>query len=114
MNKKVTNAVKAAMMGAEAGVLPPTRARASSFASAVFDLEVGDQPASRVIQLDAAGTVAEHMADLAEQREKLRGSVTSAVSQAKRRNPDAQYSIEVTNFLGAFGIMIAALVRRTA
>ena len=114
MNKKIKTAVAAAMMGAEADVSPPTRARSSSFASMVLDLNVGDQPASRVVQLDLEESVENTVERLKENRDKLRNTVTSAVSQAKRRNPGSEYSIEVGDFMLISGIYVVAMVRRTA
>ena len=114
MNKKIKTAVAAAMMGAESDVAPPSRARSSSFASMVLDLNVGDQPASRVVQMEEADSIAWTMGTLKEQRDKLRNTVTSAVSQAKRRNPGAEYSIEVGDFMLISGIYVVAMVRRIA
>lgn len=114
MSKKVSKAVQAAMMNAESDVAPPARARASSFASAVFDLQPGDAPACRALDLDAVGTVADHMAQLAEYRDKLRNTLSSAVSQARRRDAGREFTIEVTTILTSRGITVVGMVRRTA
>jgi hypothetical protein len=106
--------VAAAVLCPESDVAQPTRARSASFASAVADLKVGGEPAAKTMRLDPAMTVA----DLATARpalsEKLRNTAQSSVSQAKRRVPGAEFSIEICDLTAKSGMYLIALVSRTA
>jgi hypothetical protein len=101
-------------MGPESDVAQPARVRSSSFASTVADLNVGDQPAARVQQIDPTMPVGDAIASVSELAEKLRNSVQSSVSQAKRRLPGSDYSIEITDIKTKSGMYLLALVHRTA
>jgi len=113
-NAQTAHAVLTAMLGSEQGVTPPARNRSSSFASLVADLNVGDSPASRVIELAHTTSIGDAVEQLPALREKLRNSVTSAVSAARRRVPGSDFSIEVGNLMMNSGMYVVALVRRTA
>jgi predicted RNA-binding protein with TRAM domain len=102
------------VMGVESDVAPPARARSSSFASTVSDLNVGDAPASKVQPIDNTLTVAEALAQMSDAGERLRNSVTSSVAQAKRKNPGAEYSVEITDIKTKSGFYSLALIHRTA
>jgi hypothetical protein len=116
--KQQANAVVAkvltAAMGVESDVAPPPRARSSSFASTVSDLNVGDPPASKVQMIDNTLTVADALAQMSDAGERLRNSVTSSVAQAKRKNVGAEYSVEITDIKTKSGIYSLALIHRTA
>lgn len=106
----------AALVGAMApdtDIVAPSRARSFSFASAVASINVGDMPAARVVKIDGEFTIEQANAVIATETEKLRGSVASAVSQARRKNPGAEYSIETEPVLLRSGVYILALVHRT-
>jgi hypothetical protein len=106
--------VATAVLCPEPDVAQPTRARSASFASAVADLKVNGEPAAKTMRLDPAMAVA----DLATARpalsEKLRNTAQSSVSQAKRRVPGAEFSIEITDLAAKSGMYLIALVSRTA
>lgn len=107
----------AALVGAmspESDIAAPPRTRAFSFNAAVADMQVGDMPAARVVQIDPDTTIGDAKAAMSEQADKLRNSVTSAVSQAKRRIPGADYSVEITEINIKSGLYLLALVHRTA
>lgn len=111
---QVLNAALVGAMSPEADVLPPARARSSSFASTVADLNVGDPPASKVQLIDPTITIDDALKGMSEMSERLRGSVTSSVSQAKRKVPGSEYSIEIMDIKGKSGMYLLALVHRTA
>lgn len=110
----VLTAAIASAMAPEDAVAPPPRARSSSFASQVSDLRVGDTPVSKVMDADGDSTISETLASLPVLIERHRNSVNSAIVRAKQRNPSAEYSTEVTHFVGRTTIYIVALVTRTA
>lgn len=110
----ILSAALVAAMGPEADVAPPPRARSASFASAVADLNVGDQPAARVQQIDPSLPIGEAIALVSSLAEKLRNSVQSSVNQAKRRLPGSEYSIEIADIKIKSGMYLLALVHRTA
>lgn len=106
----------AAIVGAmspEVDIAPPPRVRAFSFNAAVADMQVGDMPVARVVQIDPATTIGDAMAEMSAQADKLRNNVTSAVSSAKRRNPGSDYSVEITDIKIKSGLYLLALVHRT-
>lgn len=107
----------AAIVGAmspETDIAPPPRARAFSFNAAVADMEVGDMPAARVVQIDPTTTIGDAKAEMSAMADKLRNSVTSAVSSAKRRIPGSDFSVEITEINIKSGMYLLALVHRTA
>lgn len=112
--QSVLSAALVAAMGPESDVTQPTRARSASFASAVADLNVGDQPAARVHQIDPSLPVGDAIASTPALAEKLRNSVQSSVNQAKRRVPGSEYSVEITDIKTKSGMYLLALVHRTA
>lgn len=117
MSKNQQSVLQAALVGSmapEGDVAVPARARSASFASAVSDLNVGDQPAARVQQIDPMMTIRDAMADMSMMSEKLRNSVQSSVNQAKRRVPGSEYSIEIADIKTKSGMYLLALVHRTA
>lgn len=117
MSSKSQSVLTAALVGAmspEADITLPPRARSSSFASTVADLNVGDQPAARVWQVPANLSIETALTNLTQFGEKLRNSVQSSVSQAKRRIKGAEYSIEITDIKIKSGIYLLVLVHRTA
>lgn len=111
--KSVQAKLLAAAGNVETDVTLPTRARASSFTSALTDLKVGQDPASKVVKLASSVTMADVSGVIAEEKERLRNNVTSSISAAKRRIENSQYSIECTHFICNSGIYVAALVTRT-
>jgi len=110
----VLTAALAGAMAPEAGVTKPPRNRSSSFASMVADLRVGDTPAAKVMDVDGDSTLAETLDSMPTLIERHRNNVYSAVVRAKERNLGAEYTIEVTHFVGRVTIYIVALVTRTA
>lgn len=117
MSKNQQSVLQAALVGSmapEGDVALPQRARSASFASMVADLNVGDQPAARVQQIDPSTPIGDAIASVSEMSEKLRNSVQSSVSQAKRRLPGSDYSIEITDIKTKSGMYLLALVHRTA
>lgn len=117
MSKNQQSVLQAALVGSmapEADVSIPARARSASFASMVADLNVGDQPAARVQQIDPALPIGEAIALVSSMSEKLRNSVQSSVNQAKRRAPGSEYSIEIADVTVKSGMYLLALVHRTA
>lgn len=115
MSKTVKQKVAEAM-GVVDAVKPvaASRTQAGSFATMIAEMQVGDQPASRVAERDPGQSVDYTMATLKDGRDKLRNAVTSSVAQAKRRVPGAEYSIEVFDAMAPSGIYIIALVWRIA
>jgi hypothetical protein len=117
MSKNQQSVLQAALVGSmapEGDVTPPPRARSASFASAVSDLNVGDQPAARVQQIDPTLPIGDAIAQVSALSEKLRNSVQSSVNQAKRRVPGSEYSIEIADIKTKSGMYLLALVHRTA
>jgi predicted RNA-binding protein with TRAM domain len=117
MSKNQQSVLQAALVGSmapEGDVAVPARARSASFASAVSDLNVGDQPAARVQQIDPTLPIGEAIALAPSLSEKLRNSVQSSVNQAKRRVPGSEYSVEITDIKTKSGMYLLALVHRTA
>lgn len=115
--KQDSNVVAKALAGAmsaEADVTPPARSRSSSFASTVSDLNVGDAPAAKVLVVDPSLTISDALHQMSEAGERLRNSVTSSVAQARRRNPGAEFSVEITDIKTKSGIYLLALIHRTA
>lgn len=116
MNNKAELAVKAmaGMMGAESGILPPPRTRIASFAAAVADMQVGDTPVAKVMELDTRLSVTDALAANSEMCERMRNNVAPSVRQARRKNPDAEYSVETTPLTTKTGMYVIALVTRIA
>jgi hypothetical protein len=112
--QSVLSAALVAAMGPESDVAQPPRARSSSFASMVADMNVGDQPVARVQQVPDDLSIGDALAIMSSMSEKLRNSVQSAVYQAKRRLPGSDYSIEITDIKMKSGLYILALVHRIA
>lgn len=112
--QQVLTAALVGAMSPEADVAPPARARSSSFASTVADLQVGDAPAAKVQLIDSTTTIGDALAAMSDMSEKLRNSVTSSVSQAKRRIPGSDFSVEITDIKTKSGIYLLALVHRVA
>jgi hypothetical protein len=106
--------VATAIHCAESDVAQPSRARSASFASAVADLKIGGEPASKTMRLDPNMTVADLAAARPTLAEKLRNTAQSSVSQAKRRVPGAEFSIEICDLTCKSGMYLIALVSRTA
>lgn len=104
----------AAAMCPETDVAPPTRARSASLASAIADLAVGGDPASKATKLDPALTIEEITATKSQLSERLRNAVQSSVNQAKRRVPGAEFSIEINDLTTKSGMYLVALVSRNA
>lgn len=111
--QQILNAALVGAMSPESDIAAPPRSRVFSFSAAVADLEVGDMPASRVVKLDGELTLDEAMASITAVSEKLRNSLASAVSAAKRRNPGSDFSIEITDIKIKSGLYLLALVHRT-
>lgn len=114
---KQQQVLSAALVGAMApdnDIPVPSRARSFSFASAVAAINVGDMPAARVVKIDGELSIDAANAMIVEQTDKLRGSIASAVNQAKRRNPGAEFSIETETVFMRSGVYIIGLVHRTA
>jgi len=106
----------AAIVGAmspESDIVAPPRTRAFSFNAAVADMQVGDMPAARVVQIDPTMAIGDALAEMSTQADKLRNSVTSATSQAKRRIPGSDYSVEIADIKLKSGLYLLALVHRT-
>lgn len=115
MSKKneIAAKVAVALTGIETDVAVPSRARASSFTSTLTDMGVGAAPACRALLVDAS--VAPVFADaITLTKERLRDGVQSSINQAKRRIPGSSYSIECVACVSLEGVIIVALVRRTA
>lgn len=103
-----------AAMSPETDVPPPSRARSASLASAIADLTVGGDPASKVAKCDPALTFERYTSQKSQLNERLRNTVQSSVNQAKRRVPGAEYSIEINDLITKSGMYLVALVSRTA
>lgn len=112
--QQVLTAALVGAMSPEADVAPPARARSSSFASTVADLNVGDPPAAKVQLIDPTTPIGDALSGMSEMSERLRNSVTSSVSQAKRRLPGSDFSVEITDIKTKSGMYLLALVHRTA
>lgn len=112
--QQVVSKALAAAMCPEGDVAPPTRARSSSLASAIADLNVGGDPASKVVALNPKLTIEEITASRASASERLRNTVQGSVNQAKRRVPGAEYSIEISDLTTKSGMYLIALVSRNA
>lgn len=110
-----TTKVAAAMMCAEPDVAQPSRARSASFASAVSDLKVGGDPAAKVATVERGLTIEEAIASKPELSERLRNSVMSSVTQAKRKlGGKAEFSVEIIDITSKSGVYLIALVFRNA
>lgn len=112
--QQILNAALVGAMSPESDIAAPPRARVFSFSAAVADLEVGDMPAARVVKIDEDQSVADALAGLDTMSVKLRNSLASAVSAAKRRIPGSDFSIEITDIKIKSGLYLLALVHRTA
>lgn len=112
--KDITAKVLTAAMGVESGVAIPGRARSSSFAALIADLRFGDAPASKAVALDADLPLTELLAKIPEESERLRNSVTSAVTRAKTKNPGSDYAIEAGQFTTKANIYVVVVITRTA
>jgi hypothetical protein len=116
MSKQKDMAAKAltAAMGVESGVAVPGRARSGSFAALIADLRVGEAPASKTVCLRADLSMAEVLAQVPEESERLRNSVTSAVTRAKAKNPGADYTIEAGQFTTKTSVCVTVVITRVA
>lgn len=112
--QQLLNAAMVGAMSPESDIATPPRARTYSFATAVTDMQMGDAPVSRVVQIDPDTSIADALTTMSEASEKLRNAVGSSVSSAKRRNPGADYSIEISDIKLKTGLYLLALVHRTA
>lgn len=111
---KPLNKIKAAMLAPEAGVAEPKRAKSSSFAAQVLDLEVCET-ASRAMTMDHEHrSVAFVLAALPAEREKLRNNVSPAVRRAKEKIDGADYKVEIADVLTGSTLFLVALVTRVA
>lgn len=113
-HQQILGAALVGAMAPDTDIPVPSRARAFSFASAVASINVGDMPAARVVKIDNSLSVEEANASITSETDKLRSSVASAVNQAKRKNPNAAYTIETETVLMRSGVYIIALVHRNA
>lgn len=112
--KDIATKALAAVMGAESGVSVPTRARSSSFASVIGDLRVGDAPAVRAIAIDSTLSVADALAAIPEEAERLRNTITSAVARAKTRNEGSDYTVESAQMVTKSSVYVALIITRIA
>lgn len=95
------------------GVAPLGRTVASSFASQVAALEVGDT-AMKGQQVSGDRSLDTALAKLSVMRESLRNSVAPAVRDARKRT-GGTYSVSVTNFIAPDNqIYLVAIVNRIA
>jgi len=106
--------VATAMLCAEPDVAQPTRARSASFASVVADLNIGGDPAAKVMALNPRMTFEEFTAQKSQLSERLRNTAQSSVNQAKRRVAASEYSIEICDLTTKSGVYLIALVSRNA
>lgn len=112
--QQLLNAALVGALSPESDIAAPPRSRVFSFSAAVADMEVGDMPVTRVVKIDDDQSVADALAGLAGVADKLRNSVGSAVTQAKRRIPGSDFSIEINDIKIKSGLYLLALVHRTA
>lgn len=110
---KPLNKIKAAMLAPEAGVAEPKRAKSSSFAAQVLDLDIGET-ASRAVVPIAAGCFTDLLKDLPAEREKLRNNVGPAVRRAKEKVEGSDYKVEIADVLTGSTLFLVALVTRVA
>lgn len=101
-------------MAPESDVAEPKRAKQSSFAAQVLDLDVG-QCASRVTaveQGDMLGSIAINMPGM---RDNLRNGCAPAIKRAKERTPGAEYTTEIgVMTMPAMTMYVVAVVTRLA
>lgn len=112
-HQQILHAAMVGAMAPETDIPTPSRARAFSFASAVASINLGDMPAAKVVKISNDLSIEAANASISTETEKLRGSVASAVNQARRRNPGAEYSIETEAVFMRSGLYIIALIHRT-
>lgn len=105
--------VKAAIMAPERDVPEPRRAKQSSFAAQVMDLEVG-QSASRVAAVTMTASLAQLQQDIPAQRDNLRNGCAPAVKRAKER-VQGEYTTEVgVMTMPGMTMYVVAVVTRVA
>ena len=111
MNTKT--AIAAAILSPEAGVAEPKRAKLSSFAAQILDLEPG-QCASRVVQVPSDTPLSELRSLMSTMRDNLRNNVAPARARAADKLK-AEFSTEVTDFMTPAAVLyVVAIVTRVS